>query len=472
MAKPTVAAVILAAGGSTRFGAPKQLLPWQGRPLIAHIADMAWMAGLSPVVVVVGAEAERVTPALAGRDVLALRNYRWQAGMSASLSLGVAALPSSVEAAVFLPVDQPLVDARFLRSLVTHWQQRNAGIVVPLGREGQRGTPVLFTRRFFAELAQLSGDIGGRALFARYADDLVTMPVADSDILTDVDTPAAYEALLARQAASLAWDAIKGVICDMDGVLWRGETPLPGLHDFFALLETRRIPYILATNNASKTPEQYVEKLARMGVTTTTEHVLNSATAAADYLATQAAPGAPVYPIGGPGIREALRARGFTLTDGDRADYVVVGWDRGLTWQKLATATLLIRNGAGFIATNPDRTFPMEDGLVPGNGAQVAALITATDVTPVMAGKPGPLLYERALARMGTSPEATLVIGDRLDTDILGGLRLGMPAALVLSGITQADELPASPIHPDVVFDDLAALAQTWQDSLQKSRLL
>jgi len=463
MSKTTVAAVILAAGGSTRFGAPKQLLPWQGRPLIAHVADMAWIAGLSPVIVVVGAEAEQVTPTLAGRDVRVLRNYRWEAGMSTSLGLGVAALPSSVEAAVFLPVDQPRVDARFLRALVAYWKQHDAGIVVPVGREGQRGTPVLFTRRFFAELAQLSGDVGGRALFARYHDDLVTMPVTDHDVLTDVDTPATYEELLARQVASLDWRAIKGVICDMDGVLWRGDTPLPGLHDFFALLEARNLPYVLATNNASKTPEQYVEKLARMGIVTSTEHVLNSATAAADYLATQAAPGTPVYAIGGPGVREALRSHGFVLTDGERADYVFVGWDRDLTWQKLATATLLIRGGAGFIATNPDRTFPMEEGLVPGNGAQVAALVTATDVTPVTAGKPGPLLYERALARMGTSPEATLVIGDRLDTDILGGLRLGMPTALVLSGIVQADELPASPIHPDVVFDDLAALVRAWR---------
>ena len=256
----------------------------------------------------------------------------------------------------------------------------------------------------------------------------------------------------------------------MDGVLWRGETPLPGLHDFFALLEVRHLPYVLATNNASKTPEQYIEKLARMGVTTTTEHVLNSATAAADYLATQAAPGTPVYPIGGPGIREALRSHGFTLTDGDYADYVVVGWDRDLTWQKLATATLLIRRGAGFIAANPDRTFPMENGLVPGNGAQVAALVAATDVTPMMIGKPAPSLYERALARMGTSPQETLVIGDRLDTDILGGLRLGMPTALVLSGITQADELAGTPIHPDVFFDDLAALVRAWKNSNRESR--
>ena len=471
MSESTVAAVILAAGGSTRFGAPKQLLPWQGRPLIAHIADMAWTAGLSPVVVVVGAEAEQTVPALAGRDVCVLRNYRWQEGMSTSLSLGVAALPSPVAAAIFLPVDQPLVDARFLRSLVAYWKEHAAGIVIPVGREGRRGTPVLFTRRYFAELANLSGDVGGRALFASYPDDLVTMPVADPDLLVDVDTPAAYEALLARQTTSAAVDfsVVKAVICDMDGVLWRGETALPGLRDFFALLKTRRIKYVLATNNASRTPEQYVEKLAHLGIETNTDHVLNSATAAADYLATQAAPGTPVYAIGGPGTLEALRLHGFALTNGDHADYVVVGWDRELTWKKLATATLLIRGGAGFIAANPDRTFPMEDGLVPGNGAQVAALVTATDVTPVMAGKPGPLLYEGALARMGVTPEETLVIGDRLDTDILGGLRLGVPTALVLSGITHPDELAGSPIHPDVIFEDLAALVRAWDERLQKS---
>ncbi|MFN2109702.1 MAG: HAD hydrolase-like protein, partial [Anaerolineae bacterium] len=103
------------------------------------------------------------------------------------------------------------------------------------------------------------------------------------------------------------------------------------------------------------------------------------------------------------------------------------------------------------------------------NGAQVAALVTATDVTPVMAGKPGPLLYEGALARMGVTPEETLVIGDRLDTDILGGLRLGVPTALVLSGITHPDELAGSPIHPDVIFEDLAALVRAWDERLQKS---
>ena len=337
---------------------------------------------------------------------------------------------------------------------------------MPTCDDGQRGTPVLFARRYFPELATLSGDVGGRALFSKYADDLVSMPIADAAVLTDADTPEAYERLQVHaQQISVAQTlgTIRGVICDMDGVLWRGEAPLPGLHDFFALLNERDVNYVLVTNNSSKTPEQYVAKLAELGIESGPEHVLNSALAAADYLTTQALPGATVYPIGGSGVREALRSRGFRLSDGDSADYVVVGWDRDLTWQKLATATLLIRAGAGFIATNPDRTFPMETGLVPGNGAQVGALQIATDVAPAMVGKPAPVLYEQALARMGVAPEETLVIGDRLDTDILGGLRLGMPTALLFSGIARQEELASSPIHPDMVFDDLAALVRTWK---------
>lgn len=465
MDKPIVAAVILAAGGSARFGKPKQLLPWQGRPLITHVADTAWAAGLSPVIVVLGAEAARITPALAGRDVRIMYNYRWQEGMSTSLALGVAALPADVDAAIFLPVDQPLVTSRFLRSLVTFWEKHRAGIVIPTTHDGHRGSPALFPRRFFPELATLTGDVGGRALFDKYADDLLALPPVNADVLADVDTPEAYARLQAHAedaAPAPMLGAIRGVICDMDGVLWRGDTPLPGLHEFFALLRDRNIHYVLVTNNSSKTQAQYVAKLAKLGIVTGVEHVLNSALAAADYLASQATPRATVYPIGGPGVREALRAKGFRLSDGDHADYVVVGWDRDLTWEKLATAALLIRGGAGFIATNPDRTFPMEDGLVPGNGAQVGALEIATDVVPVMVGKPAPPLYEQAVAQMAVAPEATLVIGDRLDTDILGGLRLGMPTALLLSGTVRSEDLAQSSIQPDMVFDDLAALVRAW----------
>jgi 4-nitrophenyl phosphatase len=144
----------------------------------------------------------------------------------------------------------------------------------------------------------------------------------------------------------------------------------------------------------------------------------------------------------------------------------VVGWDQQLSWRKLATATRLILGGAGFVATNPDRTYPTEEGLVPGNGAQIAALEAATGQAPVMIGKPAPILYEQALARLGTTPETTLVIGDRLDTDILGGIRLGMPSALVLSGVSDAETLRTSPIRPDHVFADLLELVRVWQEEI------
>ena len=465
MADQNVAAVVLAAGGSSRFGAPKQLLSWEGRPLIVHTADLAWIAGLDPVVVVIGAEAARVAPLLAQRPVDVLRNYRWREGMSTSLHVGLAALPQDVDAAIFLPIDQPHLTSRFLQALVERWRTSDADIVVPTAA-GRRGGPVLFARPLFAELARLEGDVGGRALFDAYRDRLVTLPVADPSLLTDVDTPEAYARLQGQDERRDPADvlrAVRALIVDMDGVLWRGDAPLPGLHRFFAWVKGRHLPYTLITNNSSRTPEDYVTKLARFGEQTSPDHVLNSALAAADYLAGRAEPGAAVFPVGGPGVRQALRSRGFRLVaDGSPVDYVVVGWDREMNWETTAQAALLIRDGAEFVGTNPDRSYPSERGLVPGAGAQLALLETATDVTPTVAGKPEPVLYRQALARMDAEPGETLVIGDRLDTDVLGGLRQGMRTALLLSGVQRRADLASSPVHPDLVFEDLAALLDAW----------
>ncbi len=467
MPKKSVAAVLLAAGGSSRFGQPKQLLEWEGRPLVAHLVDIAWAAGLSPIIVVLGADAERIAPILADRPVQILRNYRWKEGLGSSVQLGVAALVDSL-AAVFLQVDQPLVTARLLRALVDQW--RNAvpkpGIVVPTWGD-RLGSPVLFDRRLFSELAELSGDIGGRALFKAHADMLLPYPVGDPMVLADADTPSDYVRLQTARPDPLApLRTIRAVISDMDGVLWRGASPLPGLGSFFALLEQRGLDYMLVTNNASQSVTHYVEKLAHLGVMTTPDHVLNSADATGDFLLQHAAPGALIYVVGGPGLREALIRRGFSLTEGDTADYVVVGWNPAFTWEDMAKATLLIRHGARFIGTNPDRSFPLEKGLVPGAGAQLALLEAATDIAPLVIGKPEPVLYQQAMMRMRTAPEMTLVIGDRLDTDILGGLRLGMPTAMVLSGINTRADVQSSPIHPDLVFDDLEALTLAWRACL------
>jgi 4-nitrophenyl phosphatase len=238
---------------------------------------------------------------------------------------------------------------------------------------------------------------------------------------------------------------------------------MPGLQEFFASLHQYDVGFVLATNNSSRLPEQYVTKLARFGVEVPVERVLTSAQAAAAYLASFAPPGTHVYAIGEEGVRRALEQHGFVLTD-ERAAYIVAGWDRHLTWDKLATAALLIHGGAGFIGTNPDTNYPTERGPVPGNGAQLAALEATTGVSPVVVGKPGPWMYKEAMRRMGAPAETTAVIGDRLDTDIAGGVRVRLTTVLVLSGISTEADVAASPVRPDMVCRDIGDLAQIWRD--------
>ena len=468
-------AIILAAGGSTRFGQPKQLLDWGGVPLLAHVADVALAAGLAPVVVVLGCQAEAARAAL-GRSVKPVQvvmNWRWEEGLSTSVQVGLAALPPGTEAAIFLQCDQPLITPDLLRALVARFEETGAPIVHPT-HAGQRSTPVLFASRLFPELAKVSGDEGGRRLITRYTKDAATVEVTDPDTLSDVDTPADYERLRASsiqypassiQSPVSSLQSVTHLIIDMDGVLWRGDEPMPGLQEFFAFLRQRHIGFVLATNNSSRLPQQYVAKLARFGVEVPAECVLTSAQATAAYLAGFAPAGTRVYGIGEEGVRRALEQRGFVLTD-EGAAHVVVGWDRHLTWDKLATAALLIHAGAGFIGTNPDTNYPTERGPVPGNGAQLAALETTTGITPVVVGKPEPWMYEEAMRRMGTRPETTAVVGDRLDTDIAGGVRASLTTVLVLSGISTEADLAALPVKPDVVCADIGELVRMWTDQL------
>jgi 4-nitrophenyl phosphatase len=257
---------------------------------------------------------------------------------------------------------------------------------------------------------------------------------------------------------------LQAAIIDMDGVLWEGAQPLPGLEPFFEVLRARGISFILATNNASRTPDQYVAKLAGFGVPVTRDEVLTSAQATAAYLR-QGANGAHpprVFAVGDEGLRQALTESGCELLGlyETGAEVVVCGMDRGLSWDKLATATLNIRAGARFIGTNPDTTLPTEHGLTHGNGAILAALQTATGVKPLIMGKPEPTMYHQALARLGTPPSRTLVIGDRLDTDILGAVRAGLPSLLVLSGISRAEDLEGLDYGPTWVLGSVADLTQ------------
>ena len=265
---------------------------------------------------------------------------------------------------------------------------------------------------------------------------------------------------------------INALIIDMDGVLWHGTQPMPGLTDFFQTLDDLQIPFILATNNASLTPEQYVTKLAKMSVTITKKQILTSGTATALYLSKQVNPTETrVFVVGEDGATQPLIDHGFTLTglyevnnDSDAskkgADIVVCGKDETLTWDKLATATLNIRAGAKFIGTNADTTLPTEHGITHGNGAILAALEVATGVSPTIIGKPEPIIYQQALALLGVDPDKTVAIGDRLETDILGAVRTGIRSIMVLTGISTEADLKESAYQPTWVMPDIRAITK------------
>lgn len=266
---------------------------------------------------------------------------------------------------------------------------------------------------------------------------------------------------------TIDFNSIRATIFDMDGVLWRGSEPLPGIPEFFEFLQSRNIAFSLATNNSTKTVEMYVDRLVQIGIPAKPEHVVTSSVATADYISRRYPTDTPIYIIGSDGIRQAMAERGY-CEDPDHARLVIVGMDFEVTYAKFKIATLRIRAGADFIGTNADRTFPLPVGLVPGNGSLLALLETATDKAPLVIGKPEAAMYEVSLLRMGVSPEHTLMIGDRLETDILGAQRAGLPAALVLTGTTSAEQAHTSEIRADGIFQDLPALQAAWTDALAR----
>jgi 4-nitrophenyl phosphatase len=262
---------------------------------------------------------------------------------------------------------------------------------------------------------------------------------------------------------------LQAAILDMDGVLYRGDTPLPGAPQLVAWLAEERLPFLLLTNNSTLDPAAYELKLAQMGIDVPADQIITSAVATADFLTTRLAVGAHVYVIGEDGLQATIAARGFVITDRD-PQAVVVGLDRQLTYAKLRTATLAIRSGAAFIATNTDRTLPTEIGEVPGAGAIVAALEAATGVAPTIVGKPEPPMMAMAIARMGKPNADTVAIGDRLETDIAGGHRLGLPTVLLLSGVTRVPPPAGATPQPTWVFADAAELLAAWRSEVERAR--
>lgn len=260
----------------------------------------------------------------------------------------------------------------------------------------------------------------------------------------------------------LALKDVTAVLFDMDGVLYRGSMPLPGVNELLSLLESRGVAYACCTNNATMTPAQYEAKLARMGIHMPAERVVTSSVATRRWLETQAPRGTGVYAIGMDGLRTALFDDGYFVEDEEQPAFVVVGMDFEVTYHRLRKACLLIRAGARFIGTNPDTTFPAEDGIVPGCGALLALLRAGAEVEPFVIGKPGPTMFHAAIQILGADPSRTLTIGDRLDTDIAGARAAGLASVLVLTGVTTQEALEQSTVQPDMVFAGLPELYAAW----------
>ncbi|HEX2697119.1 MAG TPA: HAD-IIA family hydrolase [Anaerolineales bacterium] len=255
---------------------------------------------------------------------------------------------------------------------------------------------------------------------------------------------------------------VRGLILDMDGVLWKDDTPIGDLPKIFNGIRDRNLKVTLATNNATKTVDEYLSKLRGLGVALEPWQIITSSEATADVVEKAFPQKGAVFVIGENGIISALREKGFNpITDPDDDSpvlAVVVGIDRGVTYQKLRRATLHIRAATPFYGTNPDKTFPTPLGLVPGAGAILASIEAATDIKPIVIGKPAPFMLELAADRMKLSKGEVLVVGDRLETDIAGGRAMGARTALVLSGVSTESEADAWRPGPDLIATDLAEL--------------
>lgn len=253
-------------------------------------------------------------------------------------------------------------------------------------------------------------------------------------------------------------DRYDAFLFDLDGVLFRGDQAIEGAPEALAALHETGRAIAFVTNNSARTPEEVATTLQALGFAADPREVVTSAMATAELLGARG--GGSAYVIGERGIREALSSAGIAVLDGElpAVDYVVVGWDRSVDYEKLRMASLLLQRGAAFIATNTDRSYPAPDGLWPGAGALVSVLTSTTGMHPEVVGKPEAPLFLSALRRTGG--EHPLVIGDRLETDIAGAAALGWDSLLVLSGVTSREDLLASPIRSTHVGRDVSALLE------------
>jgi NagD protein len=258
---------------------------------------------------------------------------------------------------------------------------------------------------------------------------------------------------------------VRAWLSDMDGVLVHEEEPIPGASDFVAKLTRIGRPFLLLTNNSIFTPRDLKARLHRSGIDVPEDAIWTSALATAQFLDNQR-PGGTAYVIGEAGLTTALHEIGYVLTERD-PEYVVLGETRTYSFEAITTAIRLVEKGARFIATNPDVSGPSIHGPIPATGS-VAALITkATGVDPYFVGKPNPLMMRSALNRIDAHSETTVMVGDRMDTDVVSGLEAGLRTILVMTGSTKAGQVDRFPYRPTRIVDsvaDIVDLVEEWND--------
>jgi NagD protein len=246
----------------------------------------------------------------------------------------------------------------------------------------------------------------------------------------------------------------KGYICDMDGVIYHGNRLVEGAKEFVDWLKNKGKSFLFLTNSSAKSPKELKQKLARMGIDVGIEDFITSAHATASFLASQN-PNTGVYVIGESGLINALHDAGFYI-DQVNPRYVVVGESRTYNFEQIEMAVQLVLGGAKLIGTNSDLTGPSEKGVSPACRALVAPIEMATGRQAYFIGKPNPLIMRHAINRIGCKLEDTLIVGDRMDTDIIAGIESGIETALVLSGITRREDLVKYPYQPNYIFNRAA----------------
>lgn len=249
----------------------------------------------------------------------------------------------------------------------------------------------------------------------------------------------------------------KAFLCDMDGVIYHGNRLLPGVPEFINWLNESGKKFLFLTNSSERSPRELQQKLNRLGVDVSSDHFYTSALATAAFLQSQR-PDGSAYVIGDAGLLNALYEVGYSIND-INPDYVVVGESRTYTFDNLTKAINLVRKGARLIGTNPDLTGPVEDGIVPGTGSLISPIEMSTGSKGYFVGKPNPLIMRNAMKKLGITREETVIIGDRMDTDIIAGIESEIDTILVLSGVSDRESIKQFAYRPGIILNGVGELA-------------